>query len=94
MTPSSARAPGPSVRLKLTLSYVGFLMVAGALLLVVVYVFLLRYVPDEVNTWVRTAPTAATSSAPSSRGLYRRSPSCWSSGSSAAGSSPAGCSRR
>ncbi|MDJ0321929.1 HAMP domain-containing sensor histidine kinase [Pseudarthrobacter sp. PS3-L1] len=34
-----------SVRLKLTLSYVGFLMVAGGLLLTVVWVFLLRYVP-------------------------------------------------
>jgi two-component system sensor histidine kinase VanS len=40
------RAPGLSVRLKLTLSYAGFLMVAGALLLAVVWVFLLRYVPD------------------------------------------------
>ncbi|HWK28319.1 MAG TPA: HAMP domain-containing protein, partial [Solirubrobacter sp.] len=37
-----------SVRLKLTLSYAGFLMVAGALLLAVVWVFLLRYVPDRV----------------------------------------------
>jgi two-component system sensor histidine kinase VanS len=36
-----------SVRLKLTLSYAGFLMVAGALLLAVVWVFLLRYVPDH-----------------------------------------------
>ncbi|MEV4312965.1 HAMP domain-containing sensor histidine kinase [Actinocrispum sp. NPDC049592] len=35
-----------SVRLKLTLSYAGFLMVAGALLLAVVWVFLLRYVPS------------------------------------------------
>jgi two-component system sensor histidine kinase VanS len=35
-----------SVRLKLTLSYAGFLMVAGALLLAVVWLFLLRYVPD------------------------------------------------
>jgi two-component system sensor histidine kinase VanS len=35
-----------SVRLKLTLSYAGFLMLAGALLLAVVWVFLLRYVPD------------------------------------------------
>ncbi len=35
-----------SVRLKLTLSYAGFLMVAGALLLAVVWVFLLRYVPE------------------------------------------------
>ena len=41
------RAPGLSVRLKLTLSYAGFLMLAGALLLAVVWVFLLRYVPDE-----------------------------------------------
>ena len=41
------RAPGPSVRLKLTLSYAGFLMLAGALLLAAVYVFLLRYVPDR-----------------------------------------------
>jgi two-component system sensor histidine kinase VanS len=41
-----ARAPGLSVRLKLTLSYAGFLMVAGAGLLAVVWVFLLRYVPD------------------------------------------------
>ena len=42
-----ARAPGPSVRLKLTLSYAGFLMLAGALLLAAVWVFLLRYVPDR-----------------------------------------------
>jgi two-component system, OmpR family, sensor histidine kinase VanS len=40
------RAPGLSVRLKLTLSYAGLVMVAGALLLAVVWVFLLRYVPD------------------------------------------------
>ena len=44
------RAPGLSVRLKLTLSYAGFLMVAGVLLLSVVWVFLLRYVPEGVNT--------------------------------------------
>jgi two-component system, OmpR family, sensor histidine kinase VanS len=41
------RAPGLSVRLKLTVSYAGFLMVAGVLLLAVVWVFLLRYVPDR-----------------------------------------------
>ncbi len=41
------RAPGLSVRLKLTLSYAGFLMVAGALLLVAVWAFLLRYVPEQ-----------------------------------------------
>ncbi|MET8150875.1 HAMP domain-containing sensor histidine kinase [Actinoplanes sp. NPDC049668] len=42
-----SRAPGLSVRLKLTLSYAGFLMLAGALLLAVVWLFLLRYVPDR-----------------------------------------------
>ena len=36
------RRPGLSVRLKLTLSYAGFLMLAGALLLAAVWVFLLR----------------------------------------------------
>jgi two-component system sensor histidine kinase VanS len=39
------RAPGLSVRLKLTLSYAGFLMVAGVLLLAAVWVFLLRGIP-------------------------------------------------
>jgi two-component system, OmpR family, sensor histidine kinase VanS len=42
-----ARAPGMSVRLKLTLSYAGFIMVAGAFLLAAVWVFLLRYVPNR-----------------------------------------------
>jgi two-component system sensor histidine kinase VanS len=41
------RAPGLSVRLKLTLSYAGFLMIAGVLLLAAVWVFLLRYVPQR-----------------------------------------------
>ena len=40
------RRPGLSARLKLTLSYAGFLLLAGALLLAVVWVFLLRYVPE------------------------------------------------
>ena len=40
------RAPGLSVRLKLTLSYAGFLMLAGAVLLAAVWVFLLRDVPE------------------------------------------------
>ncbi|MGH9125813.1 MAG: sensor histidine kinase [Acidimicrobiales bacterium] len=44
------RAPGLSVRLKLTLSYAGFLMLAGALLLAAVWLFLLRYVPDKLLT--------------------------------------------
>lgn len=41
------RAPGLSVRLRLALSYAGFLVVAGAVLLATVWVFLLRYVPDD-----------------------------------------------
>ncbi len=41
------RAPGLSVRLKLTLSYAAFLMLAGALLLAAVWAFLLRYVPEQ-----------------------------------------------
>ncbi len=40
------RAPGLSVRLKLTLSYAGLLTLAGALLLAAVWVFLLRYEPE------------------------------------------------
>jgi two-component system, OmpR family, sensor histidine kinase VanS len=49
------RAPGLSVRLKLTLSYAGFLMVAGAFMLAAAWLagrqgqsfeFLLQYVPD------------------------------------------------
>ena len=45
-----SRRPGPSVRLRLTLSYAGFAMLAGALLLAVVWLFLLRYVPDRAVT--------------------------------------------
>jgi two-component system sensor histidine kinase VanS len=41
------RAPGLSVRLKLTISYAGFLMLAGALLLGAVWLFLLSYVPER-----------------------------------------------
>ncbi|MCU1369539.1 MAG: sensor histidine kinase [Ilumatobacteraceae bacterium] len=36
-----------SVRLKLTLSYTGFLVLAGAVLLAAVWLYLLRYVPDR-----------------------------------------------
>jgi two-component system sensor histidine kinase VanS len=43
-----ARQPGTSVRLKLTLSYAGFLMVAGILLLAAVWVFLLRGTPNSL----------------------------------------------
>ena len=62
-----ARAPGLSVRLKLTLSYAGFLMLAGVLLLVVGYMSLSRGVHPGVIFLVRShsdllrdfAPTAA-----------------------------------
>ncbi|MFJ8147556.1 sensor histidine kinase [Streptomyces sp. NPDC096048] len=47
------RPPGLSVRLKLTLSYAGFLMLAGALLLVAVGVFLLR------QGWLQTNEAGA-----------------------------------
>jgi two-component system, OmpR family, sensor histidine kinase VanS len=55
------RGPGLSVRFKLTLSYAGFVILAGALLLGAVWVFLLRYVPrgETVivhNTHVLVAP--------------------------------------
>jgi two-component system sensor histidine kinase VanS len=40
------RDSGLSVRLKLTLSYAGFLMLAGVLMLAAVWVVLLRYIPD------------------------------------------------
>jgi two-component system, OmpR family, sensor histidine kinase VanS len=60
------RAPGLSARLKLTLSYAGFLMLAGALMLAAAWLagqqgqsfeFLLRYIPDGViNTTGRLVP--------------------------------------
>ena len=61
------RAPGLSVRLKLTLSYAGFLMLAGTVLLAVGYVSLSRGVHPGVIFLVRShadllrdfAPTAA-----------------------------------
>jgi two-component system sensor histidine kinase VanS len=61
------RAPGLSVRLKLTLSYAGFLMLAGAVLLAVGYLSLSRGVHPGVIFLVRShadllryfAPTAA-----------------------------------
>ena len=42
------RAPGVSVRLKLTLSYAGFLVLAGMVMLAAVWVVVLRYIPDGV----------------------------------------------
>ncbi|KQZ68858.1 sensor histidine kinase [Nocardioides sp. Root151] len=56
------RAPGLSVRLKLTLSYAGFLIVAGGLLLATVWVFLLRYVPERAQYGPGPAPFNPTRS--------------------------------
>jgi two-component system, OmpR family, sensor histidine kinase VanS len=61
------RAPGLSVRLKLTLSYAGFLMLAGAVLLAVGYFSLSRgvhpgvifVVRSHADLWRAFAPTAA-----------------------------------
>ena len=58
------RAPGLSVRLKLTLSYAGFLMIAGALLLAAVWLFLLRYVPDGATSSSHGAPSFSALSRP------------------------------
>ncbi|MER5755134.1 HAMP domain-containing sensor histidine kinase [Streptomyces sp. NPDC002088] len=51
------RAPGLSVRFKLTLSYAGFLMLAGVLLLAAVWLFLLRYVPERALIVTTGTPT-------------------------------------
>ena len=40
------RAPGLSARVKLTLSYAGFLMLAGVLMLAAVWAVVLRYIPN------------------------------------------------
>ncbi|MGO4428073.1 HAMP domain-containing protein, partial [Streptomyces sp. MCAF7] len=40
------RRSGLSARLKLTISYAGFLLLAGALMLAVAWVFVLRWLPD------------------------------------------------
>ncbi|MER6916476.1 HAMP domain-containing sensor histidine kinase [Streptomyces sp. NPDC000594] len=50
------RPPGLSTRWKLTLSYAGFVLLAGVLLLAVVWGFLLRYVPDSDVGLLRVAP--------------------------------------
>ena len=91
------RTPGWSVRLKLTLSYAGFLMIAGGLLLGAVWVFLLRYVPRGETVLVHGTSVFVS---PGRGGLcaisFRPRPSwgysCWYSVSSEDGCSPAGCS--
>ena len=89
------RAPGLSVRLKLTLSYAGFLMLAGALLLAVVWVFLLRYVAWSSHPGVIfMVPSHADLLARSLRRRPSRWRSCSCSASWEAGCSPAACSPR
>jgi two-component system sensor histidine kinase VanS len=51
-----ARRRGLSVRLKLTLSYAAVVMLTGGLLLAVVWVFLLRYVPDPPRRFGASVP--------------------------------------
>ena len=65
------RAPGLSVRLKLTLSYAGFLMLAGAVLLAAVWVFLLRDVPEVAGGPRRgvNAPSSCATSRRPRRGM-------------------------
>ena len=88
------RQPGLSVRLKLTLSYAGFLMIAGGLLLATVWVFLLRYVPEQLE--LRPRPLHPDPLRPDGCLRAEGSPgagcSCCSSVSSADGSWPDGCS--
>jgi two-component system sensor histidine kinase VanS len=55
MNAENTRAPGLSVRLKFTLSYAGLVVLAGALLLGVVWVFLLRDVPRGQTVIVQGA---------------------------------------
>jgi two-component system sensor histidine kinase VanS len=50
------RARGLSVRLKLTLSYASFLMLAAALLLAAVWEYILRYVPNRNRGLLYIAP--------------------------------------
>ncbi|MFD8223161.1 sensor histidine kinase [Streptomyces massasporeus] len=50
------RRPGLSARLKLTLSYAGLVLVTGTVLLAVVWLFLLRYVPDNSQGLLGVSP--------------------------------------
>ncbi|MFJ4277510.1 sensor histidine kinase [Streptomyces massasporeus] len=50
------RRPGFSARLKLTLSYAGLVLVTGVVLLAVVWLFLLRYVPDNSQGLLGISP--------------------------------------
>ncbi|WP_204768372.1 sensor histidine kinase [Lentzea nigeriaca] len=51
-----SREPGLSARLKLTLSYAALVLVTGAVLLAVVWMYLLRYVPNVEQGLLYTSP--------------------------------------
>ncbi|MGV9675571.1 sensor histidine kinase [Nocardia sp. NPDC003482] len=53
---AGSRRPGLSARLKLTLSYAAVILLAGALLLAVVWLYLLRYVPDNEQGLLGISP--------------------------------------
>ncbi|MFJ6838557.1 sensor histidine kinase [Streptomyces sp. NPDC091209] len=65
------RRPGRSARLKLTLSYAGFLFVAGTLLLAVVWVFALRWLPNKDPRSLQNAYGAVIIVGPSRSDLLR-----------------------
>ncbi len=80
-----ARTPGLSVRLKLTLSYVGFLMLTAALPAAAAWVFFLRYIPAQERIvpgpaarsrppFFPSAPVSTTLSPPRRPSWW---PSCW-----------------
>lgn len=64
-----ARSRGISVRMRLALSYAGVIVLTGALLLTVVWLFLLRYVPQG-SGWM-VLPGGGQIPAPSQRDLVR-----------------------
>ncbi|WP_406835798.1 sensor histidine kinase [Streptomyces sp. AHU1] len=65
------RRPGRSARLKLTLSYAGFLFVAGTLLLVVMWVFVLRWLPTNDPRLIQKTYGAVIIVGPSRSDLLR-----------------------
>jgi len=69
LPPRPVRAAGLSVRWRLTLSYVALVAIAGAVLLGVVALWLLRYLPD--GTVYSTNPIDGTSWAPNRSDIVR-----------------------
>ncbi|MEU6271967.1 HAMP domain-containing sensor histidine kinase [Streptomyces populi] len=65
------RRPGRSARLKLTLSYAGFLFVAGTLLLAVMWVFVLRWLPTDDPRLIQKTYGAVIIVGPSRSDLLR-----------------------